>query len=139
MEAGKVHQIHRLSRVSLAFVFVYHGLIPKILWLSKLELAMVNAHGVGLLSPAISRIGGVLEIILGISILALKKSLMPVYLSVALLTALLLDVSLTMPSLLIEAFNPVTINLVSLVMAYFIIITQPAQDSLSITSPFKQE
>lgn len=139
MEADKVHQIHRLSRVSLAFVFIYHGLIPKILWLSKLELAMVNAHGVGLLSPAISRIGGVLEIILGISILALKKSLMPVYLSVALLTALLLDVSLTMPSLLIEAFNPVTINLVSLVMAYFIIITQPAQDSLSITSPFKQE
>lgn len=121
METETIARINSLSRAALAFVFIYHGLVPKILWLSKTEIAITNAHH--LPSPLMPWIAGISELALGICILVLRRSLVPVYLSAALLIGLLFDTLLMMPSLLIEAFNPVTINLVSLAMAYFAIIT----------------
>lgn len=122
METEKtIIHINLLSRAALAFVFIYHGLVPKILWLSKTEIAITNAHH--LPSPLMPWIAGVSELALGVCILVLRRSLVPVYLSAALLIGLLFDTLLMMPSLLVEAFNPVTINLVSLVMAYFSVIT----------------
>jgi len=38
---------------------------------------------------------------------------------------LLIDVALTMPLLLIEAFNPVTINVATIALAYITCVTQP--------------
>ncbi|MGL6161570.1 DoxX-like family protein [Microbulbifer sp.] len=49
--------------------------------------------------------------------------LLPVYAGAALLVVLLLDVALVKPGLLIEAFNPVSINIVTLVLCYPVVIT----------------
>lgn len=121
MESKLLLKINTIARFTLAFVFAYHGLVPKILWLSPVEAALTNAHHLD--ATLISPIAGVFEIILALSIIVFKKSIIPIYIAIALLFALLLDVMLIMPSLLIAAFNPVTINLVTIVIAYLVCIT----------------
>jgi len=113
--------INKVSRYSLAFVFIYHGLVPKIIWLSPIEAALTNAHQLN--ANIVSPMAGVMEVLLGLSIVFLKRTLLPIYAAIILLVVLLLDVAIVMPSLLIEAFNPVTINVVSIALAYFICIT----------------
>lgn len=122
MEARLLTRIHLTARYALAFVFAYHGLVPKILWLSPVEASLTNAHNLD--AVIFSPIAGVFEILLAASIVLYKNTLVPVYFAIVILVALLLDVMLVMPGLLIEAFNPVTINIVSIVIAYFVCITQ---------------
>ena len=121
MEA-KLARIHIAARAVLAFVFVYHGLVPKILWLSTTEAALAAAHG--LYAPIISPIAGVGEILLGGALLFLRRTLLPVYAAIAALVLLLLDVMIMMPLLLTEAFNPVTLNLAVMFIGYIVIVTQ---------------
>lgn len=39
-------RINWIARGGLAFMFAYHGLVPKLLWLSQGERAMIQAHGI---------------------------------------------------------------------------------------------
>jgi len=121
MEIKLLRKINLIARYTLAFIFCYHGLVPKILWLSPLEASLANAHNLD--AVIVSPIAGIFEILLALSIVLFKNSLIPIYLAVALLVGLLIDVMLIMPMLLIEAFNPVTTNLASIVIAYFVFIT----------------
>lgn len=116
--------VNIVSRAALAFVFFYHGLVPKILFLNAVEISLNSAHQVGISPTAIALTGGILEIVLGLLIIGLTKTLVPVYIAITMLFVLLIDVAIVMPQLLVEAFNPVTINVVSIVMGYFVIITQ---------------
>ena len=72
--------------------------------------------------------GGVREILLGGALLFLRRTLLPVYAAIAalvlVLLLLLLDVTIMMPALLGEAFNPVTLNLAVIFIAYVVIVTQ---------------
>ena len=113
-----------VSRMTLAFVFIYHGLVPKIIWLSSVEVSLANAHNFGFSAELISTIAGVMEIVLGLCIVLLRKSLTPIYIAIIMLVALLVDVVFVMPMLLVDAFNPVTINISSIVVGYLIVITQ---------------
>lgn len=132
MEMQLLSKINSIARYTLAFVFVYHGLVPKILWLSPIEASLSNAHNLD--AVVASPLAGVLEIILALSILLFKNSLIPVYFAITLLIVFLLDVMVIMPSLLIEAFNPVTINLASIVIAYFVCITHTHAKSYNKSS-----
>ena len=129
---AKLARIHIAARCMLAFVFIYHGLVPKILWLSAMEAELASAHGVD--ASVISPLAGVLEILLGLSLVLWRRSLLPVYAAIALLAALLFDVMLVRPDLLIEAFNPVTLNLATMFIGYVVIVTQaPAHAKLTAT------
>lgn len=111
-----------MARAVLAIVFIYHGLVPKILWLSPIEAGLMRAHA---FDPAfMSPLAGVGEILLGAALLLFRKTLVPVYVAIVLLIGLLLDVALVMPGLLAEAFNPVTLNLAALFVAYVVVTTQ---------------
>ena len=124
MENNKITHINMVSRVTLAFIFIYHGLVPKIIWLSSVEVSLTSAHNFGVSAELISTVAGVMEILLGLSIVLLRKSLAPIYIAMILLVALLVDVAIVMPMLLVDAFNPVTINIASIVVGYIIVITQ---------------
>jgi len=105
-------------------VFFYHGLVPKILWLSPIEEQLVVLHNTGIPSAILSPFAGVIEIIIALFIVLYRKSLVPVYIVVVSLIFLVVDVAWVMPSLLVEAFNPVTTNFMGLLLCYFIILTQ---------------
>src|SRR3989338_8123751 len=68
MTDPRLRQIAWLARIALALVFIWHGLVPKILWLSPDELVMIQVHNL----PApewVARIAGLAEIILGLLLL----------------------------------------------------------------------
>ncbi|MFZ3193281.1 MAG: DoxX-like family protein [Moraxellaceae bacterium] len=108
-----------LARYTLGFIFIYHGLVPKILFISQTELAMNRAHDFFGISPErIALMGGVAEIVLGVLIVLYRRAIWPVGLAMLGLLLLLLDVALMLPQLLVEAFNPVTINIAGLVLGW---------------------
>jgi len=108
-----------LARYTLGFIFIYHGLVPKILFISETELALNRAHGfLGIAPERIALMGGMAEIVLGLLIVLYRRAIWPVGLAMLGLLLLLLDVMLVMPQLLVEAFNPVTINIAGLVLGW---------------------
>ncbi|MFT5422048.1 MAG: hypothetical protein ACI9D5_002815 [Candidatus Endobugula sp.] len=119
-----VDKINLASRFGLGFLFIYHGLVPKILWLSKTEIRLVELSGIGIAPDVISPIVGVAEIVLGISIIIFKRRLYLTYIAGVALILLLSAVVYLSPKLLAEAFNPVSINIVGLVLCYIIIVSQ---------------
>lgn len=120
MTDARLLRIAWLARLTLATVFIWHGLVPKILWLSPDEVAMIAVHGLPdypLFAPSlIAAVGGAAEVLLGVALLAMWRQRWPLLLASAVLLALLLDVVLLSPHLLIQAFNPLSTNLAALAL-----------------------
>jgi len=111
MQKDKLAHVSFISRVLLGFLFIYHGLVPKILWLSAVEVHLVSTSDLGV--PA--------KIVLGCAIIFLNKSNTPVYIAATILLLLLLFVAVASPMYLIGAFNPVTTNILGLGFCYLIL------------------
>lgn len=120
MTDRRLAQIAWLARLALALVFIWHGLAPKILWLSPDEVAMIAVHGLPdhplFAPPLIAAVGGIAEILLGVLLLTVRRQRWPLLVAGAVLLVLLLDVVLLSPHLLIQAFNPLSTNLAALAL-----------------------
>lgn len=110
----RLQQVGWLARVALALVFFWHGLVPKLLWLSADEVAMIQAHGI-VEVEWLAALAGFAEIALAVLILSIRRH-WPVLLAALLLILLLVDVALLSPHLLVQAFNPVSTNLAALAL-----------------------
>ena len=126
----------KLARFCLAFIFIYQGLVPKILFLDKTEL-YINQQHLELL-PAQNLIDAVLmaqlagsgEILLGLLLIIFHQKNWPVWFSFGFLSFLLLDIIVLAPELLTGAFNPLSINIAAMLLAY--IALQPKAYSCKI-------
>ncbi|WP_315809052.1 DoxX-like family protein [Pseudomonas sp. C9-3] len=105
-----------IARLALGLVFLYHGLVPKLLFLSPDEVRMIEAHGWSLSTQRIAEVAGAAEIVLALAILLLRRSRWPLWLAAAALVGLLVDVALFAPELLLGAFNPVSTNVAALAL-----------------------
>jgi fatty acid desaturase len=108
--------------------------VPKIIWLSPIEIQLVNLSGLGLSPEIISPIAGFFEILIGLAILVFRKTLWPVMTAATMLIVLLLYVAIVMPTLLVGAFNPLSTNILGLVLCCIVVISQeqhraPEQDT----------
>ena len=128
MKSNPLQQVNIVSRVLLGFLFVYHGLVPKILWLSAAEVHFVDVSGIGISATLISPLAGVLEILLGCAIVVLRKLDFLIYAAAASLLGLLAYVAVMSPGFLVEAFNPVTTNILGMGLCYLILLTQRYED-----------
>lgn len=104
-----LERINWIARGGLAFMFAYHGLVPKLLWLSAGERLMIQSHGIDQVE-LFANMAGVGEIALGLWILLAPRSVWPLGIAATALLGLLLDVAIINPSMLKEAFNPVSLN-----------------------------
>ncbi|MHA7880858.1 MAG: DoxX-like family protein [Saccharospirillum sp.] len=116
--------LYAISRLTIAFVWFYHGLVPKWLFLHEDELAMSMAAGFSdSEAMLVAQIGGGLEILIAASLLVFWRKRWPLQLTVVAMLGLLVLVSLFIPELMVAAFNPVTTNLsvavLSLVCLHF--------------------
>lgn len=125
---NRLKKINYVARSALAFMFLYQGLIPKILFPNKVELMLVELHGLPIDASVISIVGGVLEIVLAGLIIFKRRLLWPVYLAAILLLVLLVDVAVVKYELLIEAFNPVTINMASLALCWIVAMSHRGKE-----------
>jgi uncharacterized membrane protein YphA (DoxX/SURF4 family) len=118
----RLRQIALVARLALALVFLWHGLVPKILWLSTDEVAMIQAHGLpahGLPAPElVAGLAGAAEVLLALLLVLLRRRRWPLLLAGALLAVLLVDVALFSPHLLLQAFNPLSTNLAALALCW---------------------
>jgi hypothetical protein len=113
-----------VSRIALAFVWIYQGIVPKLVCQSPLELGLL-AH----LGPALGFLCSVMgygEMLFGVLIL-LSPWRWPFLLNIAAMLGLFSYVSLTEPKLLVQPFNPVTLNvaLIALSITAFISMRKP--------------
>jgi len=114
----QVNQCHRVSRLTLAFIFAYHGIVPKWIWFSATEAEMLAAHSLSEHAQLVAQVGGLLELGIALLLVIFYRAKWPVYLAIASLGLLLLDVAFMTPHLLAEAFNPVTTNLAGFALAF---------------------
>lgn len=102
----------QIARFIISFSWFYHGLMPKLVHISPLEQQMTGSFGFNPeISNLITRTAGVGEIIFAVLFFIFYRSILINVLNILALIGLMLFVAILQPSLLIEAFNPVTTNL----------------------------
>ena len=109
---------YSVSRVSVAFVWIYHGVVPKLLFPHQDELNMLIASGVP--EPNVGTAAlliGVGETVLGLLMLFAWRARSLFVLTMTLMIVALLSVAVTAPNYLIAAFNPVTLNILIIGMS----------------------
>ena len=99
--------VHATARISIAAIWIWHGLVPKLIFRNADEQAMLAQAGVS--AKLLPWMGGV-EILIGLFVL-LAWRWKPVFAaSIALMVAALVGVAINSPQYLQAAFNPVTLN-----------------------------
>ncbi|WP_303606694.1 DoxX-like family protein [Marinobacter sp. 1_MG-2023] len=102
---------YAVCRGTIAFIWFYQGLIPKLLYMHQDELAMNMAAGFSRPDAVkLATIGGALEIAMSVAILIFWRQRWPMLLTLFAMIGLLAFVILVQPMLLGAAFNPVTTN-----------------------------
>jgi hypothetical protein len=103
----RMASIHALARLGIGFIWLWQGLVPKLLFASPDEKAMIAAAGLPLsLLPVI----GALELLFAVATVVLWRWRTLFLLNVAAMAVALAAVALQSPSYLAAAFNPVTLN-----------------------------
>lgn len=101
--------VYLLARLTVAFVFFYHGLVPKLLFRSPDELDMLRNAGVasyGLLTT----IAGWAEIAFALLMVVLWRSRWPLWLTIIGMFVATASVALYSPGYFRHAFDPLTLN-----------------------------
>lgn len=110
--------IHALARFALIFIWLYQGLVPKLLTLNADEIALMSASGTpdDLVSTSI-RLLGLVEIAFAIILLFTWNRRRILLLNIPLMILALLTITFTASSYLAAAFNPVTLNVSVIIFA----------------------
>jgi hypothetical protein len=100
--------IHAIARITVAFIWIWHGLIPKLIFRQADERAMLAQAGIPVhWLPWI----GAAEIALGFLVLFTWNRRAVFIANALLMVAALIGVAIKSPDYLCAAFNPVTLNL----------------------------
>ncbi len=110
--------MHGLARLTISLIWVYQGLVPKLLFHHSDELAMLMHSGVspGAAQMAVS-LSGLAEVGLGVVFLLLWSERQLFLLNIGLMVAAAASVSISSPEYLIAAFNPVTLNVAMIALS----------------------
>ena len=104
-------RIYLISRISLAAIWFYHGLVPKIIFPDPREIEMNDV-----LIPFLDQhhallITGAAELLFAVLYLALYRSKFLNFLIIGFGVCVTILIAVTLPHLLTGAFNPLTLNL----------------------------
>ncbi len=117
-QAMQLFAIHAVARVALAFVWLWHGLVPKLIFRNADELTMLMQAGVpASLLPHMLQLFGTAEIAMALLVLATWRWRSMFVLQPMLMAAALAGVAMRSPAYLTHAFNPVTLNLLVIAIA----------------------
>lgn len=103
--------VYAISRGTMAFIWFYHGLVPKLLYHDKIELDLLGRIAPPNVLHSITTVAGVVEIIFALLLLLLWRQTWLLWLTVILMLCGIPAVALTSPEYLHAAFNPVTLNM----------------------------
>jgi len=116
--------VYTLSRLTVTFVWLYHGLIPKLIYRNPDELSMLRDAGIpNSHLPAIMSSLGIIEVCLALALVVFWNSRWPLWFTLIAMVFAVLVVGITSPSFLTAAFNPVTLNLAVAVLGVIGLLT----------------
>ncbi|KZN50811.1 DoxX-like family protein [Pseudoalteromonas luteoviolacea] len=102
----------QIARFIISFVWLYHGLAPKLIQIAPIEQLISESVGLGEeLTYLLIKAAGVGEVIWAIVFYFFYKVKAILLLNIFALIGLLIGVMILQPQLLVEAFNPVTTNI----------------------------
>jgi hypothetical protein len=99
--------IHAVARFGIAFTWLWQGLMPKLLFPSVDERAMLAALG---LPPTLVSAAGAAELLIAALTLLLWRWRPFFLLNILAMAAALISAAVSAPAYLVAAFNPVTLN-----------------------------
>lgn len=104
---------HAISRVAIATVWLFHGIVPKLLYPSTGEAELLASSGVLSLrdAAAILPFIGLAEIAFGIVVLVMWRSVVPLRLNAIAALGLAATVAITSPATLTAPFEPLTLGI----------------------------
>jgi len=103
--------LHALARLTLAFLWVYQGLTPKLLFPATGERVILeHSHLFSGFEGAVLRCVGMGEILFGMALALFWRSRRLFALNIVMLVVLTLGALFSQPSLFIAPFNPITLN-----------------------------
>lgn len=112
----------QLCRFTIGLVWIYHGLVPKLIHVAPLELMMTSTMGFSTeISLLTTRIAGVSEMAFGCCLIIFYRQRWLIKLNILALLGLLGFVMLNVPVVLLEAFNPLTTNLPVVVLSLILL------------------
>ncbi|MBI3966782.1 MAG: DoxX-like family protein [Chloroflexi bacterium] len=110
--------VHAAVRLTLAAIWVYQGLVPKLLFPDSGELEILRAAQ--LLTgwePLVLRLAGVGEVLFGLVLLVWWRSRALYAVNAALLVGLLAGALLSQPAIFVAPFNPISLTLAMIGLA----------------------
>jgi hypothetical protein len=116
MFQNKLAAIYSISRIGIAFIWLYHGLVPKLIFQHATELELVAKGPVIHSAETTVLIAGVIEVVLGCLVLFLWHHKWPAQASVAGFSFLLLGAVVMSPGHAIHAFNPITLTVSAILL-----------------------
>ena len=115
---------HLVSVLTLAFVWIYHGIVPKLLYPGTGELDLLEAAGAGFGNARlVLTLIGIGEIAFGIVILRWWRQRWPFVLTLLAMPALTLGALAGDRAAFVRPFNPVTLNLALMALAGIALLT----------------
>lgn len=120
----------RLCNFTVGGIWLYQGLVPKLLGPHPDEAAMSSAFGIApSLQASASYAAGVGEVLLGLCVLLLPRRVWPQLVSAVATAVLLVFVAVYTPRYLFGAFNPVVMNVASIALSMVALLALRAKAS----------
>jgi DoxX-like family len=117
--------VYALARGTAAFIWFYHGLVPKLLYHDRTELDLLSRIGT---APenlhAAATLAGVVEILFAVMLIILWRYSWPLWTTLALMLIGIPMVAISAPAYFTAAFNPLTLNLSVAVLVLIAIIVK---------------
>ncbi|WP_425915940.1 DoxX-like family protein [Acinetobacter sp. TSRC1-2] len=108
----------QLIQITLVLLWIYQGLIPKILFQSAAEIAIWQSLGLERdLAGMCVALSGMIEIMFGCTFLIWQRAVFIHQLNILGLSGLLLLIMVTNPLQLTTAFNPVVMNIAMIALS----------------------
>jgi hypothetical protein len=110
--AERLAAVHAVARVTLAVVFLWHGLVPKLLFRHADELALLRDSGLSAAAAMrVVMIVGVAEVVFGIALLLAWRVRWLFLLATLGMVMITPGILVGSPRFIPAAFTPVTLNL----------------------------
>jgi hypothetical protein len=118
--------IYFLTRLTVAFIWFYHGLVPKLLYRSPDELGMLSVTGMPAASVlSMTLLAGWLEIGFALVFIIFWRARWPLWVTIVAMLAATLGVGISSPGYLHQAFDPLTFNVAVAVLAACGLLSAP--------------
>lgn len=131
---------HAIARLTLSFVFLWHGLVPKLIERHPLEAEFLTRTGIGEATAwRFVTAAGIGEMLWAIALLVFFSARWPVVLSAMALVGLMIGAGAVKPEVLFAPFNPLsfTVTLVALCAIDAITLKDCPQASRCLRKPGK--